>query len=160
VRTRSEVLQHGSIPTASQFCCPGTTLTVSPDIIAAVAFTIDGQLYLGYSQRMSWAAAREQCRSQGMDLASVTSAAQNQALAAAMKAQVIGEGSFWIGGTDSAVEGNWAWSDGSAWSYSNWATMEPNGGTRESCAMVYTLDGGWIDILCTDPLDFACNAGA
>jgi hypothetical protein len=129
-------------------------------IIAAVPFKIDGQLYLGYSEPMSWAAAREHCRSQGMELASVTSAAQNQALAAAMKAQVVGERHFWVGGTDSAAEGRWAWSDGSAWSYSNWAASEPNGGTRENCVMVYTSDSNaaWNDQPCLDALGFACKA--
>jgi hypothetical protein len=110
---------------------------------------------------MSWAAAREQCRRQGMELASVASSTQNQALEAEMRVQVVGQNHFWIGGTDSAAEGSWAWSDGSAWSYSNWDPGgEPNGGAWENCAMVYTSVGSpvWNDKSCAEPLGFACKA--
>jgi hypothetical protein len=116
---------------------------------------------MGYSERMSWAAAREQCRSQGMELASVASAAQDQALVAAMKALTWPQQShYWLGGTDRAAEGSWAWSDGSAWSYSNWHPVEPNGGVVENCAMVYIFDIGvwWNDLSCAQLLGFACKA--
>jgi hypothetical protein len=116
---------------------------------------------------LSWTAARDHCRGLGMHLASVTSSAQNQALTAAMKAQVVGANHFWLGGSDAQVEGRWTWSDGSTWGYSNWVPGEPNGGTSESCAMVWTSDGAyyynngfWNDLACSGQLGFACKAAS
>jgi hypothetical protein len=112
---------------------------------------------------LSWTAARDHCRGLGMHLASVTSSAQNQALTAAMKAQVVGANHFWLGGSDAQVEGRWTWSDGSTWGYSNWVPGEPNGGTSESCANVWTSSdytGLWNDLACSGQLGFACKAAS
>ena len=69
---------------------------------------------------LSWTDAREYCRTHHDDLASIHSSAENAAVAALCPS------GCWIGGSDSAQEGTWTWSDGTAWDYTNWYTNEPN----------------------------------
>ena len=64
----------------------------------------------------------------------------------------------WLGGTDSALEGTFSWSDGTAWSFDNWKRGEPNaershnahGG--EDCVTIdgrnHSTNGQWNDLVC------------
>ncbi len=55
----------------------------------------------------------------------------------------------WIGGSDEGDEGNWVWRTGpeagQAFSYANWGTFEPNGGTRENYTHFIWANGSWND---------------
>lgn len=55
-------------------------------------------------------------------LATITSAAEQAFLNGLNKNGY----TAWLGGTDSAVEGTWAWITGEPWGYTNWAPGEPN----------------------------------
>lgn len=54
---------------------------------------------------------------------------------------------LWIGFTDMAVEGTWAWTNGDAVTYTNWAGGEPNNAGGEDYAVVNWLASGqWNDL--------------
>ncbi|XP_073701197.1 ladderlectin-like [Garra rufa] len=47
----------------------------------------------------------------------------------------------WAGTHDGEKEGEWLWSDGTAYDYTNWCTGEPNGSGNENCVEI-----NWTDI--------------
>ncbi len=70
--------------------------------------------------------------------------------------------SVWLGATDATVEGTWRWQNGTAngnafWigdastgtqqanQWSNWQSLEPNGGTSENYLHLYQSTGTWND---------------
>lgn len=50
---------------------------------------------------------------------------------------------FWLGGSDAAIEGSWAWVTGEAWGYTAWNAGEPNGSNRENF-LAMDARGGWL----------------
>jgi len=75
------------------------------------------------------------------DLATIRSAAENQWLARTFSVF----GKCWMGFNDVAAEGNWVWVSGEPVVYTNWASIEPNGGYGENFGEIYS-DGTWNDI--------------
>ncbi len=70
--------------------------------------------------------------------------------------------SIWLGATDSTAEGTWRWQNGAAngntfWigdgstgsqqanQWSNWQSLEPNGGSGENHLQFYQNTGTWND---------------
>ena len=77
-----------------------------------------------YSQingNFSWAEAKADAESRGGYLATITSAEENARVFAAVQSN-----NPWLGGTDQAGEGTWAWVTGESWSYSNWYMGQPD----------------------------------
>ena len=120
------------------------------------------------SGTLSWADANAACQAAGLQLASVQSAAQNALLLTAA-----GGHEVWIGGTDAASEGAWAWSPSNTpLSYTNWNANQPDNwapagywgsnfpGGNENCLMMnhaVHLPGKWNDAPCTVPLRYVCQ---
>ena len=104
--------------------------------------------YTYISSYVTWAEARSACEANGLQLATISMASEEQA---AVDAITTGGGNVndqvWIGLTDASSEGLWSWSDGSAWSYRHWKSGEPNGGHSENCATVKG-NSGWHDVSC------------
>merc|ERR1712126_350826 len=94
--------------------------------------------YLFNHHIQTWILARENCQrmNPGADLASSNSQAENQFL---YKLSIIGNSykGGWLGGSDSHVEGEWVWTDGSSFNYIHWYGS-PNGGLTENCMHMYT----------------------
>jgi cysteine-rich repeat protein len=69
----------------------------------------------------------------------------------------------WIGATDAAIEGQFAWSDGSPFGYDNWRSGEPNNkgnnGGEEDCAEIEG-DGQWDDQPCEKTKYYICERRA
>ncbi len=128
-------------------------------------FTAEGRAFYFYNITMSSPDARAFCRSMGHDLPSIQYAAQNQAFAQALSAGATAWFAVHIGAIDQAQEGIFTWSDGSAWSYSNWMSpWEPNDyGGNEDCAEMYLgpgpESGKWNDIFCLTGRWVVCAAG-
>ena len=68
------------------------------------------------TSKRNWDDARNDCRSQGGDLASVTSKHENNFL----KSLAIPNTRAWIGGDSSDSGATWTWSDGTTFGYVNW----------------------------------------
>jgi hypothetical protein len=66
---------------------------------------------------------------------------------------------MWIGASDEATEGAWKWLDETRLDLSTyWANGEPNGGTRENCAMTnWPSTGKWNDAHCAHEYIFLCQ---
>jgi len=104
---------------------------------------------------ITWAAAETNAVAMGGQLASITSAAEDQFIYSLISSDAslwAWEGGNpdgagigpWVGGYRQA--GSWYWSDGSAFSYSNWANGEPNDyGGNENYIEFYSNTGSLMN---------------
>ena len=113
---------------------------------------------------MNFANAEAHCASNygSGHLATIESEAENQAVLGVCRTI----GSCWIGLTDSAVEGSWAWTEGTAVTYTNWSPGEPNNNDGGSdCIVIYGTwqalspagNGKWDDRPCGEGKYFVCS---
>ena len=67
---------------------------------------------------------------------------------------------FWLGGTDSDVEGNWTWTDGTPFDYTNWYSGEGSDDTGDNCLAI-NVDNYyrtyWFDLGCFDSHPYICE---
>src|SRR5262249_9430267 len=108
--------------------------------------------YRAVTTAKSWLDAQTDCEKWGGDLVAITSEEEQKFVAAFVAAN------SWIGDNDQKTEGNFQWTSGEPWSYSNWHSGEPNdSGGNEDCAEIYSADGTWNDALCTNALPYVCE---
>jgi hypothetical protein len=72
-----------------------------------------------FPNKVTWPQAQQICGMYGLYQPTIHS----EALSTELNNQIVKvvkpyPGSYWIGGSDSAVEGTWAWADGNPWRYS------------------------------------------
>ena len=108
--------------------------------------TINGYCYAFVDQRIDWHQAEDCCVAWGGHLASIHSAETNSALNDIR----ITDRNTWIGLNDIASEGNFEWTDGSSYDYSNFDSVKPsnsNGG--EDCVHFFNQSlTTWNDYDC------------
>ena len=123
------------------------------------ATTIVGR-FMAVGTQMSYPEALAYCTTNYAGLASIHSPTEQDHASAACRAYADGSGDTgkvagcWIGFTDEATRGGFAWTDSSAADYVNWDPGEPNGfngATEENhVAMVffseYSWNGHWNDV--------------
>ncbi|EOD04922.1 hypothetical protein EMIHUDRAFT_250374 [Emiliania huxleyi CCMP1516] len=106
------------------------------------------------SPTKTWADAKADCESRGLELAYILSESENDELK-----ESAGTAKVWIGATDGESEGAWStWAVGEAMSYANWNIGEPNDSGGEDCAMMFGSNGLWNDAACSRTLAYACRA--
>ncbi|XP_026137192.1 ladderlectin-like [Carassius auratus] len=63
----------------------------------------------------------------------------------------------WLGNQDAAEEGQWLWSDGTPYDYSNWCSGEPNNLNVENCGELnWASDHCWNDESCSNSMGYVC----
>ncbi|MDR1691870.1 MAG: hypothetical protein LBR72_00780 [Oscillospiraceae bacterium] len=120
-----------------------------------VTWSVSGHQYQVIDEALTWTQAQQKAASLGGTLATVTSAAEWEYIVGLLKPTH--RLNYWLGGTDSANEGTWAWVTGELWTYSAWTSGEPNGGTAENRLHFFkNADGGavWNDAGNEENADF------
>ena len=114
--------------------------------------------------KRSWRDARAACQREGLQLASVQSASENDLLLAVADKSWWDNSGMWISGTDAASEGNWTWSpSGTALSYTNWDVDQPNEFEQvdQDCILVHPKrhprPGTWNDRECDAEYWYVCE---
>lgn len=90
---------------------------------------------------LSWTAGKERCEALGGHLVTIADEAE-----AAFVAELCDGRYMFLGASDAGEEGQWAWVDGSPWSFTHWMKGQPNdySGAEDYLA---TYDGGaWVDV--------------
>ena len=109
-----------------------------PSDIPSDAKGYNGHYYKVYTLSKSWKEAKAYCENLGGHLATITSADEQTFI------KTFSTGRYWLGGTDEEKEGTWKWITGETWSYTNWASGEPNGGTSENYLAIWSTK--WNDL--------------
>uniref|UniRef100_A0A3P9D699 C-type lectin domain-containing protein n=1 Tax=Maylandia zebra TaxID=106582 RepID=A0A3P9D699_9CICH len=100
-------------------------------------------------KEMSWSDAQRYCRENFLDLATVKNTGENQQVHEKAQSKRV-----WIG---LHREPHIYWSDGTKYSFSNWASgMNPFRGMSTICAAL-TRSGEWKTLSCETRLPFDCN---
>uniref|UniRef100_A0A3B4Y7V5 C-type lectin domain-containing protein n=1 Tax=Seriola lalandi dorsalis TaxID=1841481 RepID=A0A3B4Y7V5_SERLL len=118
-----------------------------------------GQCYFFSISRSSWEDSRNECKRRGGDLVKIDSREEQSFLKNRLQ-KMDNRDKFWIGLTDSAVEGEWLWVDGSQLSKSFWFWQEPDNWRLENpdgedCARMG--EGWWWDKSCKAPQKSICE---
>nr|XP_055046338.1 macrophage mannose receptor 1-like [Misgurnus anguillicaudatus] len=102
---------------------------------------------------VSWRDAQIFCRQHHTDLISVRNQIENQQIQKIMNDKNISE--VWIG----LFSDSWEWSDKSESGFRYWNSTQPdNAGGSEDCTLVrVTVQGHWIDVVCSYALTFVCH---
>jgi hypothetical protein len=107
----------------------------------------------------NWAGARDACREEGAELASIHSA-DEVAFLFQLCMNVDGT-NCWVGGNDIAVEGQWRWTDGTTWGdFDFWCCQEPDDAGGQDCMMIWqNWEGGGpgSDDTCSIPHPYFCK---
>jgi hypothetical protein len=130
--------------------------------------------YLAVSASLSWSDARRNCRARGngWDLATIRSNAINRFVGNMIADEA------WIGASDAADEGQWAWvgdqtpfwrgtaANGNAVNraFESWSANQPNGSANTNCARLATPNAAallgnptWADVECEDVRPSVCE---
>ncbi|MDO4806222.1 MAG: RICIN domain-containing protein [Coriobacteriales bacterium] len=113
---------------------------------------LNGKTYLrmdaGVSDYHSWSEAQRWCERSYFSgrLACITSEEQLRAVEGLITSSSSENIGWWIGASDTEIEGTWKWVSGELVGYSRWRFNEPNGGTGENVAAMYKEDCKWVDL--------------
>ncbi|XP_048015914.1 ladderlectin-like [Megalobrama amblycephala] len=86
--------------------------------------------YKYISQPANWITAERNCQSLGANLASVRNKMEKNFLLSLLPTPSTYS---WVGAHDGVQEGQWLWSDGTSFLYTNWCPGEPNNFQTENC---------------------------
>lgn len=122
---------------------------------------VEGTCFRASTKKWPWEEARDFCREQGGDLATISSEAQQKGVAAIL------DDSVWIGYSDKH-EDHFVWADGSDATYTSWSKGEPNNfrtpgksGEGEDCVEMNTFANyHWNDDDCSKTKRFLCSTPA
>jgi hypothetical protein len=119
----------------------------------------DHHTYLFCLGPSTWNVASDDCARNGYHLVTVDDLDEEQFLRENFG--TYDHSNYWWGGySDAAIEGTWAWEDGSTSSYTHWNTGAPDdSGGGEDCAVLRYVQDYWNDLPCTFPTSYVCEAG-
>ena len=111
---------------------------------------------------LDWYDASEACQTHFGDLASINSATDQIYVSNVVDDydSSIDHSNVWIGLNDRSVEGSYAWTDATGYSYSNWYSGQPNdyGGAQDCVELLTNNNDEWNDQACDYEVPtFVCN---
>lgn len=113
---------------------------------AGVIWAVNGHEYEVFSaEGITWEDARSAAQGlgAGWDLATIGSAGENTFVESLLNPALADRSHFWIGATDSAIEGSWEWVDGTAFAFTDWSGGEPNNLGNEDFLAYDLRSGSW-----------------
>merc|ERR1711936_122701 len=122
-----------------------------------------GKCYKFQRQLLTWEAASKLCKTEGAELVSIQSLAENKFVFGFNRRGW----SFWIGGKrDKGKDTVFQWSDGSKWGFTAWGNGQPdNWRVYENCLEMFRhyyrlwtrKEGRWNDVRCSVRLPSVCK---
>nr|XP_055046135.1 galactose-specific lectin nattectin-like [Misgurnus anguillicaudatus] len=111
--------------------------------------------YKFFSQSVNWVTAEKNCQSVDANLASVRSTVEHNFLLSLIVPPTT---STWVGGHDGEIEGQWLWSDGSQFVFTNWCSPQPDSyAGRENCMEInISATHCWNDAQCSTTMGYIC----
>lgn len=105
--------------------------------------TYNGHVYALYENKTYYSQAQQLAWNMGGHLATITSQEENEAVTSLM--QNASGGEYWLGATDVAQEGVWLWETNEPFSYTHWASGEPNNDSGVENYLTIYPSGWWND---------------
>ena len=99
-------------------------------------------------EKLTWTEHNEYARASGGNLASITSAEDNEQVTRIAGGNVVWIGGIRTGSGNGPGADHWRWSDGRPWTYTNWHPGEPNnyGGGENRVHLGLQAPGTWNDV--------------
>lgn len=146
-------MESSASPTSSPTVSPSVSPSAPP--FPAGCEYMNGLLstcYLYVTETSSWTDAEANCASQGGQLASSLTPAENEFIGNS----VIQFDSVWLGAKGSGA-GGFVWSDLSPWGWTNWKSGEPGTSSTPECVFMSASTWFWSAYDCDYPLGYVCK---
>lgn len=116
--------------------------------------TRSGKVFIFYpADYLTWQDARNYCRRQSGDLASISNSQELQAIYTGFTSL----DNAWIGLNDNSVEGQFRWADGDTSSYRSFASGQPDDSRGAEDCVTMLSSGLWNDVPCGVTRQFICS---
>ena len=157
----------GSVGSGGRSGSGGSADAGVPPGCAAASF--NGHNYLLCKNLLVQPDAAAACAANGMRLARVDDATENQWLVNTLYSSVLPADQvanwIWLGGSDAVTEGSWLWPDGTLFYqngpvgvlYTHWGPAEPNNARGGENCLAVRVNYNWTDIQCTELHFFCCE---
>ncbi|MDO4454312.1 MAG: NPCBM/NEW2 domain-containing protein [Eubacteriales bacterium] len=130
---------------------PAVSTAVIPEISkeaqdsAAAMIEYDGHRYYRFDSAVTWKEAKELCEKAGGSLVSITSWTEQSVVQSLIEDGTMNQ--YWIGADDEALEGQWKWETGEAFTYDGWDQNQPDNyeGAEDYACISRTYGGSWND---------------
>jgi Lectin C-type domain len=116
-----------------------------------IQWSTNKHYYQLFDQEVPWATAKQHCAAKSAHLVTITSDAERGFIYNSLSG-----GEFWIGASDAAVDGRFAWVTGEKWAYAYW--YDSNDSERDYVYSRY--DWGWIPTTASATYPYICEWSA
>ncbi|KAK0414531.1 hypothetical protein QR680_011481 [Steinernema hermaphroditum] len=138
-----------------------TEVPVTAVNISSSTATLPGPIFKVFCIELTWDKAKERCRKEGGELASVHNAKEN-AILSTLKHRTVGIRPMWLGGiAKTGYDSNqFRWIDDSSWDYQWWRVNYPKSARQYRCVLMDTsATDDWYNESCGQVYPFACKFG-
>lgn len=122
-----------------------------PETALKAARTFNGHHYSVLPDPMTWHTAQRRCEELGGHLVCITSEDEDHFVR-----ELAADRNVWLGASDEATEGEWAWVSGEAFEYTHWAARPDNAGGVQNHAC-YWAGRGWDDLAAGERMAAVCE---
>ncbi|XP_075150763.1 lectin subunit alpha-like [Haematobia irritans] len=113
--------------------------------------------YIENESKYNWFEAWNECARKNMSLLAIDRYERHYQIDILIKGLFPTCPSFWIAGTDNAVDGRYEWATtGEVFTFTNWGSGQPGRTAGEHCILIWTT-WDWHDLPCTHKLGFICE---